>query len=1597
MYDGEESCDAFNKKWKNISKEEKVHFKDKARKFAVERLAQQEKKAFNLSLAKQQQQHQQSWNEQQPRAPGHPPGPRTQPSINPVIEGSESAMTTEGYHGATSQQLFLNENNCGAAAISYLNFGAHNKSRLGPEDDSHCIHHQPGQLTKYGPNHSGQMTDDRTAADGGEIPTVDGLRTYPPYHPLMKHMLGNVGHSQGPSFPTTNHGVIDVRHPLPSSNHGLVNRRPSFPTSNNGLLDLRPSLSTMNNGLIDLRPAYPPSNYGLRHLTPSGPSTNRFLDLTPSMPTMNNGLIDLRPANPASNYGLLDLRPTFPSSNSGLLDLNPAFPLPHNGLDLGPSLPTSNSGLLDFRPSFPITNYGSIQPRPAYPTPTPRPQFDATPHVQQGGLNTSGLRQMQTGQNYPMPSLQPFPQEVYNNLQQARPVPVHSGHGGLVHHRMPFLSVSAIIENSLSYSKQKDDNPITPSLVVDKKPITQTKEQEGPNLDLQLHKHLLNSTCGNNLPMNLPKKDVETSLKQSESNQPQQIINIKDDEKYICICPQCGKKGFPSDGRFTCKSCNVVYMNMNCAYCSSGQFETPNALQEHLQICRGKFLAENRLIGHTNHDKQSYTDISFTKHPEKCNQESVTSAETEASLGKEKAKKLKQCFVQMKNVLQKHSSIVQKIYTSPEQNRMKSKALCDSTVIASSLENCANEENDHDVKGIDSERTMTGVKETQSLDSNDSMCSVSNSCEYSESEASDSSGYEEIDLDDDQATIDTVEIVKEYHEERFSEIPDKKSNISNASETANGTERPKGVITAREAKKLMSVGLNVKQPGKTIPSPKTPYEIRKEKMNSTKGNSISENSGKEDKGAKPRSCKNNSNSELNQTKIDDFSTSLNKKRTVAKTKILTKGKSKKETFYPGGNVSLEITTDPESEDEFHANTQSSQTVKKAIKEAHVSNHSETLSTDNFVSDDDSETESTDTYESEYESFTEIDFVSSANEKEKSSHATDKSKRKKSYKQPVHDKRKRKPTKQSRKRLRLERVAKRKAKVIAENTDTESSDENEIAHRSSRIKARMLGVTIADNLSSDESETVIVPRVTRSKDKTKVNEKQKNNRRLNTGKNVTLSKDSVIQNTLKRMLDEHNDESENMEKEDEDAVNEESSNVNEDDMSENDFNFMAYRTRKMAGLYSCKKCSKSFRTLYTLAKHMRTHSSASINESADLTGGNSDICVELVSTPNKVIRNTHGISSAQVEVTKEIPAPEHNVNVTDISKSSDGTVPMEFICGICGVKFETEVLLDIHWKMHTSSPLKGQFECGICKAVYHSSEHLERHVFTHNPATMGKPFSIFIQNSEVSTDEEFICGVCQCKFAVAEELHSHIISHSSTVFCQSCNQPFASLSELNNHYAQEHGPQIEHSCSTCSVAYKTDDELKVHMQDHTKLVASQRKVTSDVVVEKMQADSCSLELAGKAEIKTEGQKTNCDVHLTTTMNKLSAKLVDKKVAVMEPKGNDEDVKEQKEKDVKNPNDEELRVKEQKERKLKVKKLNEQREKELKKKELKVKELKEKELKKQKEKKSKVKELNEQNEKEKEQKKELEDKQNKVVEEAEKKKNISKLLSYKIKFF
>ncbi|WAR05642.1 hypothetical protein MAR_021011 [Mya arenaria] len=99
--------------WKNISKEEKVHFKDKARKFAVERLAQQEKKAFNLSLAKQQQQHQQSWNEQQPRAPGHPPGPRTQPSINPVIEGSESAMTTEGYHGATSQQLFLNENNCG--------------------------------------------------------------------------------------------------------------------------------------------------------------------------------------------------------------------------------------------------------------------------------------------------------------------------------------------------------------------------------------------------------------------------------------------------------------------------------------------------------------------------------------------------------------------------------------------------------------------------------------------------------------------------------------------------------------------------------------------------------------------------------------------------------------------------------------------------------------------------------------------------------------------------------------------------------------------------------------------------------------------------------------------------------------------------------------------------------------------------------------------------------------------------------------------------------------------------------------------------------------------------------------------------------------------------------------------------------------------------------------------------------------------------------------------------------------------------------------------------------------------------------------------
>jgi hypothetical protein len=214
-----------------------------------------------------------------------------------------------------------------------------------------------------------------------------------------------------------------------------------------------------------------------------------------------------------------------------------------------------------------------------------------------------------------------------------------------------------------------------------------------------------------------------------------------------------------------------------------------------------------------------------------------------------------------------------------------------------------------------------------------------------------------------------------------------------------------------------------------------------------------------------------------------------------------------------------------------------------------------------------------------------------------------------------------------------------------------------------------------------------------------------------------------------------------------------------------------------GNESCELCGKSFKTVYTLKKH---------------------------------VENVH--------------EKKHNVNV------STGTKINNEICDLCRKSFKTKKDLTKHLKnVHNNQ----QIFCQVCNNVYQSKYTLQSHMQKIHGETIsckvcGKSFKTVcvlkkhVENvhekkhnvnvSLIDKSNNVICNFCSKLFKTKKYLTKHLktVHNNQQIFCQVCNTGCHSKYTLQSHMQKIHGETI--SCEICGKSFKTVYTLKKHAEN-----------------------------------------------------------------------------------------------------------------------------------------------------------------------------------------
>ncbi|CAG9864862.1 unnamed protein product [Phyllotreta striolata] len=233
---------------------------------------------------------------------------------------------------------------------------------------------------------------------------------------------------------------------------------------------------------------------------------------------------------------------------------------------------------------------------------------------------------------------------------------------------------------------------------------------------------------------------------------------------------------------------------------------------------------------------------------------------------------------------------------------------------------------------------------------------------------------------------------------------------------------------------------------------------------------------------------------------------------------------------------------------------------------------------------------------------------------------------------------------------------------------------------------------------------------------------------------------------------------------------------------------------------------------------------------------------------------HGNQNSNLEIQMEMPAPTLPIHCpttqTDIKTSVPeiGMSPLEpqYSCIRCDEKFSTIQDYKQHLKQHKSQK---KYLCDICGTGY----NIENNLKIHNAAV----------HSEGTLTTCPICGIslkCQRTAAFNSHLKIHLVEELQ--HCNECDAEIEKEDEYARHVISHALSKADSSltCSYCDVEFKTPQQLKVHVSNHTKAwkYFKRKKCQTDAPKEKkMYKNVCKI--CNKSFVKNSLLERHVRVH------------------------------------------------------------------------------------------------------------------------------------------
>ncbi|XP_037806690.1 zinc finger protein 235-like [Lucilia sericata] len=141
----------------------------------------------------------------------------------------------------------------------------------------------------------------------------------------------------------------------------------------------------------------------------------------------------------------------------------------------------------------------------------------------------------------------------------------------------------------------------------------------------------------------------------------------------------------------------------------------------------------------------------------------------------------------------------------------------------------------------------------------------------------------------------------------------------------------------------------------------------------------------------------------------------------------------------------------------------------------------------------------------------------------------------------------------------------------------------------------------------------------------------------------------------------------------------------------------------------------------------------------------------------------------------------------------------FLCTLCGLKFDSEGNLNIHFRRHTGEK---PYKCEFCDRAYPRLYDVQVHRRTH---TGEKPYQ---------------CTLCEKTFRRSNKLKIHMRTHTNErpYKCTQCEKAFKQSKDLNIH-KRTHTGERPYKCAVCQSTFTQSNSLRLHQikQQHLEKV------------------------------------------------------------------------------------------------------------------------------------------------------------------------------------